>query len=219
MTQAPPPGLDTLRATRALLASAYADDPLMAWIFPDVRTRADATAAWLGLFAETYLAGGGADLLGTPDLHAVACWRWPDPPPASGASGAPTIGGLLSALVGSGHAERVGAGLAAIRAVTPPEPHAYLHLLAVHPDKQGGGLGRALVTRGLERSAAASLPVHLETTNESAVGFYRRLGFDVTAELDLPGGGPHLWAMASRPVAVRQLLEHGDLQGARGLET
>lgn len=194
-------GVVTLRATRALLAAAYAEDPLMVWIFPDAATRPQAVATWLGLFAEAYLAEEGADLVGAPsDLEAVACWRWPDRSPAGGSTGAPTIAGLLTALVGPGHAERVGAGLAAMRTVTPTRPHAYLHLLAVRPDRQGGGLGRTLMARGLDRCAEAALPVHLETTSESAVGFYRRLGFDVTAELDLPGGGPHLWAMASRPV-------------------
>jgi hypothetical protein len=35
----------------------------------------------------------------------------------------------------------------------------------------------------------------LETSSARSVPFYERLGFGVHAELDAPGGGPHLWLM------------------------
>jgi|SRR5690625_1908315 len=179
----------------------------MHWIFPEADTRPAAIAAWLGLFAEAYLAegdysfvvgdsSGADDSVVVPDsgLEAVACWR--RPAASAPAPRAPTIGGLLTTMVGLDHARVVGTGLAGIRGVTPAEDHLYLHLLAVRPDRQGLGLGRRLIEQGMARATEYGVPVHLETTSEPAVRFYQQVGFEITGELDLPGGGPHLWAMS-----------------------
>ena len=47
------------------------------------------------------------------------------------------------------------------------EPHAYLSLLATHPDHQGRGLGQGLLAEGLQRWDAAGAPAYLESTNPS----------------------------------------------------
>ncbi|GHG44461.1 N-acetyltransferase [Flavimobilis marinus] len=194
---------------RGLLARAYADDPLMRWIFPDDATRADATAAWLGLFVEAYVGAGGVDVLdvergarGEPSVvgsppEAVAVWRMPGAALVWGA--APSVGGLLAALVGVERAREIGAGLAQTRGLAPDEPHAYLHFLAVDPERQGRGRGREVLAPGLARATGAGLGVHLETTNARAVPFYERLGFEVTAQITLGDDGPPLWAMWRSP--------------------
>jgi hypothetical protein len=48
-------------AIRRVLAEAFVSDPLLSWIFPDDELRLDATAAWLGLFAERYAREGRVD--------------------------------------------------------------------------------------------------------------------------------------------------------------
>jgi GNAT superfamily N-acetyltransferase len=76
----------------------------------------------------------------------------------------------------------------------PPEPHWYLQLLATHPDWQRRGLGAALMAVMFERADAEGLPCYLETETIDNVAYYRRHGFEVRSEWDVPTG-PHMWGM------------------------
>lgn len=184
---------------RRLLAAAYSVDALMAWVFPDPAHRADAVAAWLGLFLEPALERGAVDVVHDDAGHLLAACAWRPPGPASRDDGAPTTAGLLAALVGSEHAAAVGEGLTALRPHAPQLPSAYVQFLAVDPAHQRRGLGSAALQPGLDRAAAARVGAHLETTNPAAVPFYLARGFRVNAELDLPAG-PHLWTLARAPL-------------------
>ena len=55
----------------------------------------------------------------------------------------------------------------------------------------------------IQASDDADIEVWLETSSESNVSFYRRLGFEVEGHLAIQGGGPDVWVMARRPVARR----------------
>ncbi len=94
-----------MRAIRRVLGEAFAPDPLFVWLFPDDATRLDATAAWLGLFAERYLSRGPIHAIVGDDVAAVAVWQAPGETAMPVASGPPTIGGLLSALLGPARAQ------------------------------------------------------------------------------------------------------------------
>lgn len=62
---------------------------------------------------------------------------------------------------------------------------AYLQRLAVHPSRQGMGLGTALTTQSLrwaQRAGAVKMFVNTETDNSPALALYRRLGFRVCSE-------------------------------------
>ena len=63
----------------------------------------------------------------------------------------------------------------------PAQPHLYLSTLAVHPDFQGSGYGRALLERTHARSEkhSGSDGVCLETENPQNVPFYERFGYRV----------------------------------------
>lgn len=68
------------------------------------------------------------------------------------------------------------------------EPHAYLSLLATHPDHRGHGIGQQLLTEDLERFDADGVPAFLESTNPANDHRYERAGFQriggFTAVLD-----------------------------------
>lgn len=62
-----------------------------------------------------------------------------------------------------------------------------VYVLGVRSGAQGGGLGKALTTIGLDHLAAAGLPtamLYVDADNKAAVSVYERLGF-VTHETDL----------------------------------
>jgi uncharacterized protein YhfF/GNAT superfamily N-acetyltransferase len=83
----------------------------------------------------------------------------------------------------------------------PDEPHWLLDQLAVEPDAQGRGIGGAMIQYAIDRAAADGRPLLLETAVPSNLALYRRHGFEVFAEGDAPGGGPHVWFMRRDPGA------------------
>ena len=56
-------------------------------------------------------------------------------------------------------------------------PHAYLSLLATHPDRRGRGIGQALLAADLARWDRAGVPAYLESTNPGNDHRYERVGF------------------------------------------
>jgi len=76
----------------------------------------------------------------------------------------------------------------------PMQPHYYLFLLGTRPQWQGRGLGSSLIAPVLERCDRDRVPAYLEATSERNVPLYLRHGFEVTAEIQIPGG-PKVWPM------------------------
>jgi ribosomal protein S18 acetylase RimI-like enzyme len=60
----------------------------------------------------------------------------------------------------------------------PAEPHAYLSLLATHPDHRGRGIGQHLLAENLAELDSRGLPAYLESTNPDNDHRYRRAGFE-----------------------------------------
>ena len=186
---------------RGLLARAYARDPLLAWVFPDEGHRLEATAAWLGVSVERYLAVGEvAETREDGALTAVALWRRPDTALAGPPEDLPTAAGLLRALIGTDRAAEIAAGFGATPRLDADVPCAYLHFLAVAPGGQGRGLGGELVDRVLERARADGVPLRLDTTNPVNLPFYETHGLRVAAEGRLGPTGPSIWRLESHAV-------------------
>jgi len=57
-------------------------------------------------------------------------------------------------------------------------PHAYLSLLATHPDHRGRGIGMGLLADDLRRVDEMRLPAWLESTNPANDRRYQSLGFE-----------------------------------------
>jgi ribosomal protein S18 acetylase RimI-like enzyme len=182
---------------RTLLARAFAHDPLMAWFFPDDETRPHACAAMFGLFAEHYLAAGRVDAVRRGQPVAVAMWQWPGPEEDEpDPERLPTLGGLMTALMGAARAAEIGGAMTVLGELRPAEPHAYLHLLGVDPACRGEGLGGQLLDEGVAAARAAGLGACLDTMNPANVPFYEAHGLSVRHEVPLPGG-PTVWSMAT----------------------
>jgi ribosomal protein S18 acetylase RimI-like enzyme len=182
-------------AVNQMLARAFQDDPVMAFIFPNP----DVRRAKLPRFFSVIYDGDGVSgaRLVTDGCEAATLWRRP----------------------GCGHltlTEKIvqslpwlrAAGFALGRALTisaasdanhPAEPHWYLHIAGCSPDHQGQGYGTAAIRAGLARADADGLPSYLETAKETNIGFYQGLGFHVTHSWRVHLG-PQNWSML-RPAA------------------
>lgn len=77
----------------------------------------------------------------------------------------------------------------------PKDPSWYLAILGTRPGHQGQGLGTRVLAPVLARCDAEDLPAMTDTVTPENVAFYRRLGFEVLHEMDLPMDGPPLWIL------------------------
>ena len=65
--------------------------------------------------------------------------------------------------------------------------------MATEPDVRGAGYGAALVAACVEHAAASGGGELWCNARRGAVGFYRRMGFDVVSdEFDIAGIGAHV---------------------------
>jgi GNAT superfamily N-acetyltransferase len=74
----------------------------------------------------------------------------------------------------------------------PDEEHTFVWWLAVDPDHQRSGVGRALLNRVFDDSPEA--PVYLDTANPDNVPYYASLGFEEIGRAALPRGAT-MWFM------------------------
>ncbi|WP_395570696.1 GNAT family N-acetyltransferase [Streptomyces sp. BK79] len=127
--------------------------------------------------------------------RAVAVWAIPgqDPSPALA-----ELGPVLGELSGDRAAMAADADVA-MAPYRPKDPGWFLQTVATAPEAQGKGLGGAVLAPGVQEAERAGCPVFLETSSEANVRFYERLGFEVTADVRLPGDGPRTWCMRRDP--------------------
>ncbi|MER7706006.1 GNAT family N-acetyltransferase [Kitasatospora sp. NPDC097605] len=174
------------------LTRAFADYPFTRYVLAAdgheerIRRFQELCLTRIGMvYGRTWVADGG---------RAVAAWTTPeqDPSPAFA-----ELGPLFGELAGD-RAAAFGAAEQAVEPHRPQEPVWFLNTVGVAPEAQGRGLGAAVLAPGIEAAARAGYPAFLETSAESNVAFYRRLGFEVTAEVPLDGG-PYTWCMRRDP--------------------
>ncbi|MET8830123.1 GNAT family N-acetyltransferase [Streptomyces sp. NPDC004610] len=185
--------IDDAQAISGCLARAFDDDPMMRWFFPKDATRETALSAYFAtIFTRQYVHNAVCERTGS----AASFWV----PPQAQAKAVPdaeTIGELVRIL-----GDRAGLFREAVETAaqhTPREPHWYLALIGADPAAQGKGEGAALLRSGLAKADAAGLPAYLESSKVANLSFYEHFGFTVREKLDLPGGGPTLWAMWREP--------------------
>lgn len=191
-----PATLADIDGLRAMLARAFADDPLIAWALPNRVNRVEHTEAWLGWFLDAYLADGFVHCI--DDLAAVL-WLPPGQRAAEPPEGTPTLHDLLTDLNGHDHATRVLTGFASSGPRRPTDAHIYLHILGVAPEAQGKGLGAEVLGPMLTLSDDDVVSIHLESANPRNHAFYERLGFERTGVDHLGEGGPTLTSFCREP--------------------
>ena len=187
---------DAPRLAQAL-ASAFEDDPVIAWIFPDQHRRGHVLPAFME-FRLRQLAFPHDQVWMTVDGAAAAVWL---PPPGRWQLPLPQRLRLLPALVRflGLRTASILAGLERMEARHPQDrAHWYLFILGTEQAAQGRGLGSALLAHMLERVDADGLAAYLESSSERNLALYGRHGFEVTSEVTIPGG-PMIWPMWREP--------------------
>jgi ribosomal protein S18 acetylase RimI-like enzyme len=88
-----------------------------------------------------------------------------------------------------------------LREAHPVLPHWYVFVVGVDPERQGRGIGRAMLDTLLERIDASSEPAYLETDREENVDFYGRAGFRVADAREI--FGTPIWTLWRKPGTSR----------------
>jgi GNAT superfamily N-acetyltransferase len=183
-------GEEDFPAMARVLARAFHDDPLTAWLYPREGSR-DRHVERSFRVSLRRLAPQG-QLYTTSDHAGAALWALPgmwreDLRQTLGVLA--LLPPLLPRLV------RTMRAMTRIELAHPLQEHFYLSVLGTDPDRRREGIGSALLQPVLERCDAKRVPVYLETATEENVQFYARHGFEVQRRLDLPGGAPPLWLL------------------------
>ncbi|MFI6687129.1 GNAT family N-acetyltransferase [Streptomyces sp. NPDC050485] len=189
-------GPDDRAAVVRLLDEAFQHDPVSSWVLPDEARRREVHHLLMAAFLELALTEGHVDIM--EDGSAAALWLDVPADPEDGDDDGPA---QLRALVDPDN-ERV-EQIAHLTAAAHPHgrAHAYLMLIAVTPDRQGGGLGAALIAPVLKECDRAGRPAYLEASSERSPRLYERLGFAPLGEpLRLPDG-PLMYPMWREPQA------------------
>jgi len=180
-----------LDAAAALLARAFAEQPLMSFLLGGPGRERELRLIFGALCRDAWRAGCVEAVDG-----AVAVWLAPGAHPSPLRREArllPSWGRLAAARPRA--IPRLLRASAALDALHPAGPHWFLSLLGTEPGLQGRGLGGALLEHGLRRAEADGVPVHLDTDHPRNVAWYRRFGFEVTAEVRVMAGAPQSWGM------------------------
>jgi GNAT superfamily N-acetyltransferase len=182
-----------LDAAARMLAAAFDEDPLFAWLLPDAELREH----WLRWFFATGLGqsldAGGAWVL-EPDVGAIAllpAGAWPISL-AKVVASVPTPTRRPTWRLAS-------AGIHLLRriaALHPTDRHVYVAILGVHPREKGRGRGGALLRHAAALAREAGVPQYLETGNPVNLTLYRRFGFEVVETIE-SHGGPPAWTMST----------------------
>jgi ribosomal protein S18 acetylase RimI-like enzyme len=162
----------------ATLASAFADDPVERWLFPDDAGYAEHFPTFMAAVADSAFESRTARQL--DDFGAVALWL----PPGSRADPERVASVLLASVAEKKHAEMF-AVLERMEVAHPTFAHWYLPWLGVDVASQGKGLGGQLLDAGLAEVDHGGLPVYLETPNPRNIPFYQRHGFEVVGQVEL----------------------------------
>ena len=182
-----------------LLDEAFLNDPVSSWVFPDEGDRRRKHGALMEAFLDLALSQGFVDL--TEDGTAVALW-WSVPAGEDGEDEDGEDGpAQLREAIDPDNARIEEIGRLTGEAHPTDRAHQYLHMIGVSPERQGEGLGSALVEAVLEQCDREGLHAYLEASNSRSRDLYARLGFAVMGDtIDLPDGPP-LWPMWREPRA------------------
>lgn len=196
-----------IRRAAFLLADAFAADPFIGYSFNARRRRRLALPLFFRAILHEFADAGSLFAVEADDgaLVGVAAWQPPEArSPGLRSRLRATLAALQVRALFPRAAPRLYAGFGALAESHPTQAHWYLAFVGIDPHHQGQGLGSMLLTPTLEQADQQGFVCYLETPFPATLAFYRRLGFDQTAELHPIIGAPTIWTMTrpARPPAT-----------------
>ncbi len=178
-------------AVADILASAFANDPLMNWMCPAARVY---PSLFLAEAEGLYRFHGQVYI--NQDQTGAAMWL------PAGVNARPPLSWpwlraiarlfLAGGMQGIRRAQRVETFFAEYHL---SKPHFYLHCIGARQGKQGLGIGSALLGAGLKACDEQGLPAYLESTNEKNNPLYQRFGFEIIDSARVSDNGPRVFFM------------------------
>lgn len=174
-----------------ILASAFADDPVMAWMsgHPQIYAtlfRSEAVPLYMKqghVFINQ--SNTGAAMWIPPGVSHQPPLHWTTIP-------------LIWAMFKTGGLTSLKRGDLLEKAFKEhhySKPHFYLHAIGALQGQQGKGIGSSLLQAGLKSCDQQHSAAYLESSNIKNNPLYERFGFEVIGELTLPENGPTVWRM------------------------
>jgi len=176
----------------AVLLSAFHEDPVWSWAFPDPDLRAEQHRRLWRLFVQGAMRFPWVWL--TRDSTATSVWIPPGGTELSDEQ-EPELEKAVEEMLGA-DAPRVLETLDLFEQAHPRDvPHFYLSLLGTAAEHRGHGYGLELLAENLREVDATGMPAYLEASNTANVPLYARYGFVVRDSFCTPCGGPEVVTM------------------------
>jgi GNAT superfamily N-acetyltransferase len=176
-----------------VLAHAFYDDPVFSWLVPVGGSRDRRLRRFFLTELHHESLRHGAVEVAWIDGRAAGAAVW-FPPGAGLGTEVAALPGYLRAF-GRRFVNVARFESMAVRVHPREEPHWYLLAIGVAPDRQGEGVGAALLRSRLRRCDADGLPAYLESSKLGNVPLYEHFGFRGTGTLGLPEGAPVVTTM------------------------
>jgi GNAT superfamily N-acetyltransferase len=178
-----------------IMSTGFFADPVCHWIFPDESERKALHPHFFRPFVEEAYADGEVYL--TDDRAGASLWL---PVDVSVHAEAPDLAAMFEDSVGPSSAARIGAfGIRSAANHPTSVNHDYLPFIAVRPESQGAGRGRALLDHRHAWLDEQDRPAYLEASNLRSAKLYERLDYlRLPVTTDMPDG-PSLYPMWRKP--------------------
>jgi len=167
----------------ATLVAAFAADPAVRWMYPDVEQYYSHFPDFVRAFGGKAFAHYTVDVV--DGFSCAALWLPPGVQPDEAA-----VMDVLQESVAERRLPEMYSLFEQMGAYHPSEPCWYLPLMGVDPWEQGRGCGSALLRRALARCDRDHLPAYLESTNPRNAGLYARFGFRAVGRIQTKTSPP-----------------------------
>jgi GNAT superfamily N-acetyltransferase len=188
-------------AVMETIVSAFNDDPLWSWMFPDARRRSEQHAALFGLYVDSALPRGGV-WMSDERASAAAVFTHPGEPELNEDSEARVEPFMRESL--GAHAPAALETVHRFEAAIPKDKtFYYLSLLGTRADSRGRGVGMGLLAELTALADQEGQPTYLESSNPANDRRYERLGFKAQGRFTTPDDLHSVTTMWREPAVSR----------------
>jgi ribosomal protein S18 acetylase RimI-like enzyme len=173
-----------------ILTSAFSDDPMTQWTWPDPSLLLATFPGFAKAFGGAAFDHGSAHRVGRVG---AALWL----PPGIHADEA-ELGRILAMTMPQALTADGARIMEQMAGHHPAEPHWYLPLIGVVPGHRGKGVGGTLLSHALAACDRDGALAYLESTNPRNIPLYERHGFEQLARIQ-SGSSPTLVPMLRKP--------------------